>query len=302
MTAPTTSMRLTELPASEQTILITGCSSGIGYYTAKRLHIEGFRVFATARKSVDVDRLKQEGMNAHQLDLSDPESITSALNWVLSQTNGQLFALFNNGAYGQPGAVEDLTRAVLKEQFETNVFGWHDLTCRVIKIMRAQGYGRIVQNSSVLGLISMKYRGAYNSSKYAIEGLSDTLRQELDGSNIHISLIEPGPIRSEFRNNAYRKFKENIDIQNSYHADTYHAVERRLSAKQDRSKTHEKEAPFTLGPDAVYMAFLHAMKAKSPKAHYYVTFPTYLFGYLKRILPTKWLDRILMSVSESENR
>jgi NAD(P)-dependent dehydrogenase (short-subunit alcohol dehydrogenase family) len=295
-------MRLTDLTASQQTILITGCSTGIGYYTAKRLHAEGFRVFATARKSEDVLRLRNEGLIAYKLDLTDPKSIGSALDWVLQQTDGQLFALFNNGAFGQPGAVEDLSRDVLKAQFETNVFGWHDLTCQVLKIMRSQGYGRIVQNSSVLGLISMKYRGAYNSSKYAIEGLTDTMRQELAGSNIHLSLIEPGPIRSEFRNNAYQKFKENIDIENSAHTRVYESVEKRLSAKQDSTVSEEKDAPFTLGPDAVYRAFMHSIQSKSPKAHYYVTFPTYLFGYLKRILPTKWLDKILIKISESENK
>jgi NAD(P)-dependent dehydrogenase (short-subunit alcohol dehydrogenase family) len=295
-------MRLTELPASQQTILITGCSTGIGYYTAKRLHDEGYRVFATARKPTDVARLQSEGLNAHQLDVRDPSSIDTALEWVLDQTDGQLFALFNNGAYGQPGAVEDLSREVLKEQFETNVFGWHDLTCKVLKVMRQQGYGRIVQNSSVLGLISMKYRGAYNASKYAIEGLTDTMRQELDGSDIHIALVEPGPIRSEFRNNAYQKFKDNIDTQNSAHRAVYQSVEKRLSAKTAGAKSPDEDAPFTLGPDEVYMAVFQAFNSKSPKAHYYVTFPTYLFGYLKRVLPTKWLDRLLIKISESENK
>ena len=183
----------------KKSILITGCSSGIGYYCALQLQQMGYQVLATARQIEDVARLQQQGLQAHQLDLDDDESIQQALDWALAQTGGTLDALFNNGAYGQPGAVEDLSREVLQAQFNTNLFGTHELTRKVLKIMRQQGHGRIIQNSSVLGLITMKYRGAYNASKFALEGLTDTLRQELSGSRIQISLIEPGPIESRFR-------------------------------------------------------------------------------------------------------
>ncbi|MGB0468778.1 MAG: SDR family oxidoreductase [Pontibacterium sp.] len=278
-------------------ILITGCSSGIGYEAALLLRDHGYRVFPTARKEEDVTRLQALGFEAYQLDLDSSESIENALNQVLSSTGGTLCALFNNGAYGQPGAVEDLTRDVLRQQLETNLLGWHELTCRVLPVMRAQGYGRIIQNSSVLGLITMKYRGAYNCSKFALEGLTDTLRQELKGSNIHVSLIEPGPITSQFRVNAYKAFKANIRINNSAHRSTYEAVEKRL-AKED---SNNKKAPFTLEPEVVIKKVLHALQSSHPKARYYVTFPTYLFAYLRRILPARWLDAVLIRVSDSEN-
>lgn len=280
-----------------KSVLITGCSTGIGLYCAKEMHQQGYRVFATARQAKDVEQLTQLGLNAHQLNLDSSESIDQALDWVLSQTDDTLDVLFNNGAYGQPGAVEDLSRDVLRQQFETNLFGWHELTSKLLPVMRKQGSGRIIQNSSVLGLITLKYRGAYNASKFALEGLTDTLRLELNGSGIFISLIEPGPIESKFRDNAYQRFKKNIDIDNSAHRDTYLAVERRL-AKADPNV----QDPFTLGPEAVLSKLLHAVEAKRPKPRYYVTTPTYIFGYLRRILPTTWLDKILLKVADKENR
>lgn len=279
-------------------ILITGCSTGIGYETAHQLRLRGYRVFATARKPEDVERLQKEGLEACLLDLDSSESITAALDWVLEQTGGTLYALFNNGAYGQPGAVEDLTRDVLRQQLETNLLGWHELTCKVLPIMRKQGYGRIIQNSSVLGLITLKYRGAYNCSKFALEGLTDTLRQELHGSNIFVSLVEPGPITSQFRVNAYEAFKANIDAEHSAHKSVYEAVDRRL-AKKDLERGND---PFTLGPEAVVKRVVHALESKRPKERYYVTVPTYLFAYLRRILSARWLDYILRRVSDDENK
>lgn len=279
-------------------ILITGCSTGIGYETAHMLRLRGYRVFATARKVEDVERLRSEGLEAYQLDLDSTQSIDEALDWVMDQTGGALYALFNNGAYGQPGAVEDLSRDVLRQQLETNLLGWHELTCKVLPIMRKQGYGRIIQNSSVLGLITMKYRGAYNCSKFALEGLTDTLRQELHGSNIFVSLVEPGPITSKFRVNAYEAFKANIETEHSAHKDVYAAVDRRLAKKDlDREKD-----PFTLGPEAVVEKVVHALESNRPKPRYYVTFPTYLFAYLRRILSVRWLDYILRRVSDDENK
>lgn len=282
-------------PAS-QSILITGCSSGIGKHVALALHEKGYAVYATARNSEDVMALRSYGLQACELDLDSSESIQQAVTWVLEQTNGHLYALFNNGAYGQPGAVEDLSRDVLRQQFETNVLGWHELTNLVIPTMRKQGYGRIIHNSSVLGLVAMQYRGAYNASKFALEGLTDTLRQELDGSGVYISLIEPGPITSQFRVNAFAKFKANIKTQGSPHQTIYEQVEKRLASASD------KDAPFTLGPEAVLQKVEHILTSKRPKIRYYVTFPTYLFGYLKRLLPARWLDLLLLAISRRENR
>jgi NAD(P)-dependent dehydrogenase (short-subunit alcohol dehydrogenase family) len=271
-------------------VLITGCSSGIGLTVARGLDAKGYRVFATARAEADVERLASEGLEALQLDLEDEKSIESALNEVLNRTGGRIYALFNNGAYGQPGAVEDLTTDVLRRQFETNLFGWHELTRRVLPVMRAQGSGRIIQNSSVLGFVSLAYRGAYNASKYALEGLSDTLRLELHDSDIYVSLIEPGPITSRFRENAYRKWQENIDAEHSAHREQYRIMEGRLTKEGPA-------APFTLPPEAVLKRVLHSLESPRPKARYYVTFPTYLFAFLKRVLPVGVLDSLLRKVS-----
>lgn len=279
----------------DRTILITGCSSGIGYRAAQTLHERGYRVFASARKPEDVERLRLEGLQALQLDLSDSDSIQAAVETVLEQTEGRLYALFNNGAFGQPGAVEDLSREVLREQFETNLFGWLELTNLILPVMRQQGEGRIIQNSSVLGLVTLPFRGAYNSSKFALEGLSDTLRMELHGTDIHISLIQPGPIESRFRANAYALLKKNIDTENSPFREKYRGAEKRL-----QKEGHA--APFTLPPDAVVDKVIHALESKRPNARYYVTFPTYLFGTLRRLLSTRMMDRIMLKISGSENR
>ncbi|MCJ8348261.1 SDR family oxidoreductase [Moritella sp.] len=269
-----------------QTVLITGASTGIGYHAAVTLKAAGYRVFATARKPLDVTRLIEHGFESVQLDLSSTASITAAVTHIIQLTDGKIDVLFNNGAYGQPGAVEDLPTDALRAQFEANVFGWHELTTQIIPLMRANGRGRIIQNSSVLGLVTMKYRGAYNASKFALEGLTDTLRLELLDSPIKVSLIEPGPIVSQFRANALLAFQANIDIENSIHSDDYQQQISRLGKKDVSNR-------FTLGPEAVTKALIHAIESKNPKVRYYVTFPTYLFALLKRILPFRVLDKIL---------
>lgn len=273
-----------------KTILITGCSSGIGYCVAIGLQQRGYRVFATARRAESVDKLIAEGFESLQLDLDDSQSIQQAVDEVLRRTGGELYAVFNNGAFGLPGAVEDLSRDAIRAQFETNFFGWLELTNLLLPVMRRQGYGRIIKNSSVLGFVAMPFRGAYNSSKFAIEGLSDTLRLELKGTNIHVSLVEPGPILSRFRTNALTAMQKHIDMENSVHSERYQAVLTRLNKEGPA-------VPFTLPPEAVLKKVIHALESRNPKARYYVTFPTYLFGYLKRMLPTKTLDRLLRLAS-----
>ncbi|MCB1948364.1 MAG: SDR family oxidoreductase [Burkholderiales bacterium] len=270
----------------KKTILITGCSSGIGYCVAKALHEYGYRVFATARRQESVEMLLNEGLESLQLDLMDSNSINHAFESVMRLTNGELYAVFNNGAYGLPGAIEDLTREALRNQFETNVFGWQELTNLILPVMRKQGYGRIIQNSSVLGFVSLPFRGAYNATKYAIEGLSDTMRLELIGSNIHVCLIEPGPIESKFRENAVKMLLKNVDVEKSIHRERYRKVLKRLNTKGPA-------VPFTLPPEAVLKRVIHALEAEKPRPRYYVTFPTYLFGVLKRFLSTRALDALL---------
>lgn len=272
-----------------RSILITGCSSGIGRAAADGLLARGWRVFATARKATDVDRLAADGFEALRLDYDDSESIHAAVGTILARTDGRLDALFNNGAYGQPGAVEDLTRDTLRAQFETNLFGWAELTNFVIPIMRRQGFGRIVMCSSLLGYAALPLRGAYNASKYALEGLTDTLRLELHGTRIHLSLIEPGPVATRFRANAWGAFRRNIDRERSPFRARYEGMEEKF--------TKEGPAmPFTLPPEAVVEKLVHALESPRPRPRYPVTVPAHLFWWLRRLLPTRALDAVLRRV------
>ncbi|NHB76063.1 SDR family oxidoreductase [Rhodobacter calidifons] len=271
----------------QRTILITGCSSGIGLDAARRLHARGWRVFATCRKDSDCDRLRSEGLESFRLDLADEDSIAAAVVELVTRTGGRLDALFNNGAFACPGAVEDLPRGALREIFETNLFGTHDLTRRVIPLMRAQGAGRIVNCSSVLGLVGATWRGAYVATKFALEGLTDVLRIEMRGTGIEVILIEPGPITTRIRENAVAHFERWIDWENSARRDQYAALRGRL---YDRKV---KKDAFELGPEAVTARLIHALENPRPKARYYVTTPTHIAGFLRRILPTRLLDRAI---------
>ena len=279
----------------QRTVFITGCSSGIGYCTAHGLQQRGYHVIASARQAADVERLRTEGLECLQLDLDSSESIHQAVEELSAMTGRRLFGLFNNAGFGQPGAVEDLRRDVLRAQFETNVFGTMELTNALLPWMRAAGEGRIIQNSSVLGFVSLAYRGAYNASKYALEGLYDTLRLELVDTNIHAVLIEPGPVLSQFRANAMVAFQRNIDIETSVHREKYLATAKRLSREG-------KAVAFTLGPEAVLEKVVKALDSPRPRPRYYVTFPTYLFAGLKRILSHRMLDRVLSGVSRGEQK
>lgn len=275
---------------SGKTILITGCSSGIGYTCALGLKAKGWRVFATARKTDDINRLQSLGLEALYLDYTDRASIDACVSEVSKRTNGKLQALFNNGAYGQPGAVEDLTRDTLEAQFQANVFGWHQLATCCLPLMRANGSGRIVQNSSVLGLVAMKWRGAYNASKFAIEALSDTMRLELRDANIKVVLIEPGPITSRFTEHALQAFDRNIDVANSHYQGAYEAQRARLGKGGSNR--------FKLPPEAVLKKLIHALESRRPRARYYVTTPTCIMAIARRLLPQRILDYVLNKASD----
>ena len=273
-----------------KTILITGCSSGIGYACAIGLKARGWRVFATARKPEDLSRLEGEGLEAIYLDYTEPASIEACVAEVSKRCGGKLYGLFNNGAYGQPGAVEDLSRSVLEVQFQTNVFGWHQLATLCLPLMRANGQGRIVQNSSVLGLVAMKWRGAYNASKFAIEALSDTMRLELRDTNIKVVLIEPGPITSRFTEHALDAFNRNVDSENSVYKTSYAAQRARLG----RGGSNR----FKLPPEAVLEKLVRALDSPRPHARYYVTTPTHIMALCRRLLPQRLLDYVLNRASD----
>lgn len=272
-----------------RSVLITGCSSGIGRATADHLRASGWRVFASARRSVDVERLAQDGLQSLLLDLDDPASIERAVDTVLEKTGGRVDALVNNAAYAVPGAVEDLSREALRHQFETNLFGTIELTNRIMPVMRAQGTGRIVMVSSILGLVAMPWRGAYNASKFALEGITDTLRMELSGSGIHVALIEPGPVESRFRENAIANADAHIDMTGSRHKERYHRMRRYASAPDGRM-------PFSVPPQAIAMKIAHALESRRPRIRYRATIPTHLLSRLKHFVPASWMDRLLARI------
>ncbi|WP_438752012.1 SDR family oxidoreductase [Pararhizobium sp. O133] len=267
-------------------IIVTGCSSGIGAWCARALQRDGWRVFSTVRRPQDLESLEKDGIEAFIMDYTKPETISALVDQVFARTGGRLDALFNNGAYGQAGAVEDLPTEALRLQLETNVIGWHDLTRRVIPAMRAQGYGRIVQCSSILGIVPYRWRGAYNASKFALEGLTLTMRMELAGSGIEVSLIEPGPIQSRFMANAIVNIERFIDLKGSVHAVEYERQMRRLRGESGPSAGK-------LGPDAVYHVLKRALTAKKPKPHYIVTQPAKQGALLKKLLPAALFYRFI---------
>jgi len=272
---------------SARAILITGCSSGIGLAAARTLKARGWRVLATARKEPDLARLEnEEGVEALPLELGDPDAIAACAEEALRRTDGRLYALFNNAGFGQVGAVEDVSADLLRRQLEINLVGVHELTRRILPAMRANRRGRIVQCSSVLGLVSGPYRGAYCASKFALEALSDALRLELRDTGIRVAIIEPGPIHSRFVSSALENFKATIDVDTSPHRETYRA---RLAVMEAGGTS-----AFKLQPEAVVAKLVHALESPRPKPRYYVTTPTYLSAVLKRALPTALLDRILL--------
>ncbi len=280
---------------SPQSILITGCSTGIGLGVALDLHKLGYQVFATARKLDDINKLKKLGLNSLQLDVTDSNSINLALENILNQTGGTLDILFNNAGYGQVGAVEDLTKSAIMAQFDTNVFGLLELTNKVLPIMREQGRGKIIVTSSILGFISLKYRGAYVASKFALEGLMDALRLELYDTPISVSIIQPGPIRSNFRNTSHDIFNKYINPQASPHFQQYQNMQAYYN-KQTASNI------FEMTHHAITKKVVRIIKARRPYARYSVTFPTYLFRLLVRILPRFILDKILLKITQTESK
>jgi NAD(P)-dependent dehydrogenase (short-subunit alcohol dehydrogenase family) len=275
-------------------VLVTGASSGIGYAVAKGLReLAGYQVYVTARKTEDIERLEKEGFRVIPLDLSNEQSVKDCAYELMLRTNSEVYAVFHNGGFGQAGAVEDISRKALEYQFAVNVFGWHQLTNLLLPMMRQKNEGRIIYNSSVLGFISLPFRGAYNASKHALEGLADTLRLELASTDIKVSIIEPGPIKSLFRKNSLKALRDNVDIDASVFRDQYRGAVARL----------EKEgpvAPFTLEPEAVLKCVVDALQSPNPKVRYRVTKPTQFFALLERLLPQRLMDKVLLKVSQEE--
>ena len=275
-------------------VLVTGCSSGIGWHAAQGLRDRGYRVFATARRPEDVEKLREENLEAVRLDLDEPSSIQAAWSQVRERCEGRLYALFNNAGNGLPGAVEDVSREALRRQLETNLLGPHELTRLVLPDMRRAGAGRIVHNGSALALVALPYRGAYLAAKCALEGLTDTLRLELDGSGVQVSLLELGPTESGFRRRAHAAFLADIDREASAHREAYARLERQLADEHYR-------APLSVAPEAVLPKLYHALESPRPRPRYYVGVPSRGLALLRR-LPTRWIDAAARAIWRRERQ
>lgn len=275
---------------SQPTVLITGCSSGIGIDAARTLSNRGWTVFATCRSQSDCDRLNDEGLNSFVLDYASSESIQAGAARAIDMADGKLDALFNNGAFAIPGRVEDLPRDALRSIFETNLFGQFELINAVLPSMRRNAQGRIVNNSSVLGFSAMPFRGSYNATKFAMEGLTDTLRMELHHTPIKVILIEPGPIKSSIRKNSIPHFERWIDWKNASERESYENV--LIPRLYD---TNQQKDKYELEASAVSEKLIHALEHPNPNPRYHITTPTRIAGILKRVLSTRSMDKILLS-------
>jgi NAD(P)-dependent dehydrogenase (short-subunit alcohol dehydrogenase family) len=282
----------------QKTILITGCSSGIGLYAALTLKKRGYRVFASVRKAADTAPLQAEGIETLLMDMEDAASIETGVAEILSKTGGTLDALFSNAGYGVPGAVEDLTLPLIRKQFETNVFGPMLLINLVLPAMRKQGHGRIIQNTSILGVIAMPFRGAYNASKFALDGLISTLRQEMRGTPIHISIIAPGAIETQFRANALKSYQTTLkdSVSGSVFSNEYAVMEKYYEKPPSSEKT------LTVPPNAVVNKLILALESPRPKSRYYIGMAANLLAFLRRILPDSALDWIVVQSLKGEQK
>ena len=273
-----------------KTILITGCSSGIGYQAAKQLRERNWRVFATCRQNKDCKRLNDEGFESFQLDYSDEKSIASAIAKISALNNGKLDVLFNNGAYALPGAVEDLSRAALRRIFETNFFGQIDLMNQALPLLRNTATGRVIFCSSVLGFTALPYRGAYNASKFAIEAITDTIRREKTGAEIKFILLEPGPIKTNIRQNSRVYFERDINWRKSKIRPIYENII--LPRIYEEPAKKNLADYFELQPEAVVKSLIHAAESSKPKKRYFITLPTYFANLAKRLMSTTLQDFI----------
>lgn len=279
-------------PEQAQWVVVTGASSGIGRYCASALSRDGYRVIATVRRDAEAASLESEGLTVVQLDLANPASVAAAASAIIERTGGRAFGLFNNAGFGQPGALEDISRLALREQFEVNLFGLHDLTVRLLPALEAAS-GHVVLNSSLLGYVGLRFRGPYVASKYALEGWADCLRQELHDRGVSVTLIQPGPVVSDFRRNSVKAWRRHVEPEQSRFRDMYERVAARL-------ENDAEEAPFTLGEDAVYHRLLATLRSDKPAPRQPVTVPAHLFAWFRRLFPTRILDRVLLAASAGE--
>jgi NAD(P)-dependent dehydrogenase (short-subunit alcohol dehydrogenase family) len=266
-------------------VLITGCSSGIGWATAKRLSEVGWRVYATARNVEKIAPLEESGCRLLALDVTDEGSMISAVDEV-EREEGAVGALVNNAGYSQSGAVEAVPMEKVRAQFETNVFGLVRMCQLVLPGMRRQGYGRIVNISSMGGKLTFPGAGYYHATKHAVEAISDALRFEVDGFGIKVSVIEPGLIRTGFANAA-------IGSMDGQAEGPYAGFDEAVA--QATTENYEQGPISRLAgePDAVAEAIERALSSTSPRSRYAVTPSARLFLGLRRLLPDRAWDAAL---------
>ena len=274
----------------EKVAVVTGASTGIGRATARLLKARGWRVFPTARSRTDLDLLRGEGFQPVELDLADSDSVEYAAKEVLELSHGIIGAVVNNAGYGQPGALEDLSRAALRKQFETNVIGTLDFTNRFIPTLRAQKSGRIVIVSSVVGRVVIPFLGAYSASKFALEAIGDGLRMELGPVGVSVSLVEPGPIQTCFRKRVVSEAARGLEMHNSAFAKQY------AKELSEPERTYSRPTDvFRKPPEAVARKIVHALESRHPRARYPVTAPAWFGDFAARFFPSRLKDALLAS-------
>jgi len=266
-------------------VLVTGCSSGIGYATAERLADVGWKVYATARNIEKLTLLEGHGCRLLPLDVTDEDSMRRAVDEV-EQREGAVGVLVSNAGFSQSGAVEAVPMEKVRNQFETNVFGLVRMCQLVLPGMRRQGYGRIVNVSSMGGKLTFPGAGHYHATKHAVEALSDALRFEVEGFGIKVSVIEPGLIRTGFANVAVGSMDGSED---GPYAGFDEAVARATTENYERGPISRLAG----GPEAVAEAIERAISARSPRSRYAVTPSAHLFLWLRRLLPDRIWDAVL---------
>ena len=272
--------------APKKNILITGCSSGIGHDAALTLNKKGWRVFATCRSRSDCKYFESLGIESFPLDLSNEKSIKSATDLIEEKISSKLNAIFNNAAFAIPGAIQDLPRSALREIFEVNVFGQFDLIKRCLPLMAQVEDPRIVNCSSVLGFLSLPYRGAYSATKFALEALTDAMRRENFDGPVKIILLQPGPINTKIRQNSIKHFEKWVNWQDSIHQKKY----KNIVIERLYNKSSSNLSKYELHPRSVTKVLEKALDAKKPKCRYMITTPTLAARILISTLPTKLLD------------
>jgi short-subunit dehydrogenase len=274
-----------------KTILITGATAGIGRHAALELVRRGHHVIATGRRRDALEALKHDvgvlGLEGRidiiALDVTREDDVLAARDEVDVLTNGRgIDVLVNNAGYGQMGPLETVSDADLRKQYETNVFGLMSVTRAFVPKMRERGAGRVVNVGSIGGRVTFPLMGAYNSTKYAVESLSDALRVELAPFGIDVSIVEPGPIRTNFNDRAM----DTIDasrLEGSAYAPIL------AQAEKFRAQFESQAA----SPEVTTNAITHAALARRPRVRYVVPFTSTILLAVLGILPTRIVDAVM---------